>query len=205
MDPSKISEVLRWPIPKSLMGFHGFLGLTGYYCRFICNYGQLPRPLTSLLKKEALHPFKWSSLAHEAFVNLKQAVTFALVLTMPNFSKHFVVECDSSGIGLGAVLMQDVKPLAFYSKTLSSNSLALSAYDRELMALVLVVTHWHIERIFTVQTDHCNLRHLLKAQQHWISKLIGYRFVGINCLIRSRLCNHRDLQTCIGLYCFLRI
>lgn len=79
---------------------------------------------------------------------------------MLDFPKYFVVECDASVISLGALLMQDGKPLAFYSKALSSNSFALSAYDRELMALVLAVTHWGpylIGQIFTVEKDHSSL------------------------------------------------
>lgn len=77
-----------------------------------------------------------------AFDNLKTALVTAPVLALADFSCSFVVECDASGHGIGAVLMQNGKPIAYYSKALSDQNLAKSAYQREIMALVLVVQHW---------------------------------------------------------------
>uniref|UniRef100_A0A2N9HR88 Reverse transcriptase n=1 Tax=Fagus sylvatica TaxID=28930 RepID=A0A2N9HR88_FAGSY len=132
-DPKKIAAMVDWPIPKSLKALRGFLGLTGYYRKFIKGYGQIASPLTSLLKKDA---FLWSEKAEKAFEELKAAVSQPPVLALPDFSKTFVIECDASGFGMGAVLMQDGRPLAYYSQALKGKNLFLSTYEKELLALV---------------------------------------------------------------------
>lgn len=104
MDPQKIEAILQWPPPKTLEALRGFLGLTGYCGRFICKYGQIAHPLTDLLKKGY---FKWTEESSKAFTQLQQAITTAPVLSMPDFSKPFSIECDASGKGIGAALTQD--------------------------------------------------------------------------------------------------
>ncbi|KAL1199502.1 putative mitochondrial protein [Cardamine amara subsp. amara] len=164
MDPTKISSVLQWPTPKSLKAVRGFLGLTGYYRRFIQNYSLIARPLTNLLRKDQPSKFTWSSEAATAFEKLRKAVTEAPVLVMPDFSKTFVIECDASGVGIGAVLMQASQPIAYFNKALSEKSLSKSAYEKELMALVLSIQHWRpylLGRRFTVRTDQISLKHIV--------------------------------------------
>ncbi|KAD5961580.1 hypothetical protein E3N88_13053 [Mikania micrantha] len=182
MDPAKIQAVLDWPIPTSIKGLRGFLGLTGYYRKFIQSYGSIARPLTDLTKKNA---FLWSDQAQTAFEQLKQALVSVPVLTLPNFDQPFTIECDASGRGVGAVLMQHKKPIAFFSKGLSDRNLAKSAYDREMMALVLAVQHWRqylLGTHFVVCTDQKSLKFLLQQrittpdQQNWVAKLLGYDF-----------------------------
>ena len=122
--------------PKALKGF---LGLTGYYRKFILNYGHIVAPLTALLKKNA---FIWSIHAKEAFQQLKVAVSQPLVMALPNFNLPFTIECDASGFGLGAILMQNHKPISFHSQLLKGRALQLCTYKKELLALVIAVHKW---------------------------------------------------------------
>ena len=112
------------------------MGLTSYYRKFIKNYVLIVAPLTALLRKNA---FDWSIAADLAFHQLKAAVSQPPVLALPNFNQHFIIECDASGTGLGAVLMQNQKPIAFHSQILKGKALQLSTYEKELLALVTAV------------------------------------------------------------------
>ncbi|KAJ9564989.1 hypothetical protein OSB04_000955 [Centaurea solstitialis] len=182
VDPSKIRSILDWPVPRNVKGVRGFLGLTGYYRKFVKGYGKLAKPLTDLTKKEG---FAWGSEAQAAFEQLKRVMTNPPLLMLPDFSQPFEVECDASGRGIGAVLMQNRRPIAYFSKALSSHNLSKSTYEKELMALVLAIQHWRpylLGRHFQVYTDQRSLRHLLQQriasadQQNWLAKLLGYHF-----------------------------
>ncbi|KAF5817053.1 putative nucleotidyltransferase, Ribonuclease H [Helianthus annuus] len=151
--PTKIEAVVKWLVPTTVKQLRGFLGLTGYYRRFISSYGSLAKPLTQLLQKDA---FKWSPEAQQAFESLKTALCNAPVLALPDWSQEFVVETDASSQGLGAVLMQRNHPIAFVSKPLSARQCSLSVYEKELLAILLAVKHWHqylILNHFTIKTD----------------------------------------------------
>ena len=131
-----------------------FLGLTGYYRKFIKGYGSIAHPLTDLLKKDSL---KWSGKAFVAFSKLKEDVTQPPMLALPDFSRPFVIECDASGCGLGAVLMQDQRPIAFHSQALKGKNLHLLTYETELLASATAVKKWRsylLGRPFVVRIDH---------------------------------------------------
>lgn len=102
MDPAKVQAVRDWPQPRSVQAVRGFLGLTGYYRKFVRDYGTIAAPLIALLKKEG---FLWNDDATTAFQALKTAITSASVLVLPDFTKPFVVECDTSSHGFGTVLI----------------------------------------------------------------------------------------------------
>ncbi|XP_071694960.1 uncharacterized mitochondrial protein AtMg00860-like [Rutidosis leptorrhynchoides] len=115
-DPSKIEAMDNWPEPKILKQLRGFLGLAGYYRRFIQGYASISSPLTQLLKKDS---FKWSEDASIAFNKLKQQMIQAPVLALPDLTKEFTIKMDASGIGIGAVLQQEGLLIAYMSRTLS--------------------------------------------------------------------------------------
>jgi hypothetical protein len=140
VDPKKIEAMQYWPHPKTLKSLSGFLGLTGYYRKFVKNYGKIAAPLTALLKKNS---FTWTPAAAQNFQTLKTAMCTTPVLALPDFTKTFVLECDASGKGIGTVLMQEGRPLAFTSKQLSEKNLGKPIYEKEMLAILHAVELWH--------------------------------------------------------------
>jgi hypothetical protein len=112
VDPKKIEAMKDWPHPKTLKILHGFLGLTGYYRKFV----KIAAPLTALLKKNS---FTWTLVVAQSFQTLKMAMCTTPVLALPDFTKSFVLECDASGKGIGVVRMQEGRPLALPNNQLS--------------------------------------------------------------------------------------
>ncbi|XP_058741863.1 uncharacterized protein LOC131614269 [Vicia villosa] len=181
-DPEKVKAILDWPLPRSLTTLRGFLGLTGFYRRFVKNYATLAAPLTDLLRSTK---FQWSTEASLAFTSLKHKMTDMPVLALPNFKKTFIVETDASGVSIGAVLSQDGHPIAFFSKKMCPRMQAASVYVREMYAVTEAVKKWRqylIGQHFHIHTDQKSLRNLLlqkiqtPEQQKWTSKLQGFNF-----------------------------
>lgn len=194
-DPNEIKDMLDWPIPKDVKGLRGFLGLTGYYRKFVKNYGKIAWPLTQQLKKDH---FKWDEDAQSAFEQLKQAMTSIPVLAIPDFEKTFIIETDASGKGIGVVLMQEERPVAYMSQTISDRAWNKSVYERELMAVVLSIQKWRhylLGRHFVVHilADQSVMD---EEQQRWISKLLGFDFES-NTSLGSRIRQQmHSLESC---------
>jgi hypothetical protein len=128
--------------------------LFGYYRWFIRGYGQICRPLYDLLKKDS---FSWTDTHTAAFLQLKQSLTEAPVLALPNFTIPFILECDASGSGIGLVLMQNKRPIAYYSKSLGPKVTALSTYEKEAIAILESLKKWRhylIGSPLIIKTDH---------------------------------------------------
>lgn len=136
-DNTKVDDVLSWPTPMNIKEVRSFLGLAGYYRKFVKHFAMLAKPLYQLLKKDML--FIWTSGHEEAFHSLKQALSSALVLAIPNFSKTFCLETDACKNGVGAVLLQDGHPLAFISKPLGVKTQGLSTYEKEYLSILMAV------------------------------------------------------------------
>ncbi|KAL0420984.1 UNVERIFIED_CONTAM: Retrovirus-related Pol polyprotein from transposon.6 [Sesamum latifolium] len=181
-DPQKIEYMKEWPLPTSIKALRGFLGLTGYYRKFIKGYGAISKPLTSLLKKDG---FIWNPEAEAAFNHLKEVMTSVPVLALPNFSQPFIVETDACGKGIGAVLMQEGRHIASLSKALATKNMGLSTYKKGFLALLLAITKWkhYLQgNHFIIRTDQKSLKHILDQridsilQQKWITKLLGLSY-----------------------------
>ena len=138
-DPGKIKIVQNWPVPSSVKELRSFLGMAGYYRKFVQHFGIIAKPLTNLLKKNEL--FVWTSVHQDAFTTLKHALISAPVLAMPDFSQKFVIETDASATGIGAVLQQNGHPIAFVSKALGPRNQALSIYEKEYLAILMAIDH----------------------------------------------------------------
>ncbi|XP_039004688.1 uncharacterized protein LOC120131883 [Hibiscus syriacus] len=163
-DPSKIAAIKNWSFPQNLKSLRGFLGLTGYYRRFIKGYGAISRPFTMMLKKDG---FTWNPTAVTAFNQLKEIMCQAPVLALPDFTKEFCLETDASSEGIGVVLSQGGRPLAYLSKALSTKNMDLSIYEKEYLAILLAVSKWrhYLEcGSFVIKTDHEPLKYLLEQK-----------------------------------------
>jgi hypothetical protein len=116
VDPDKVQEVMNWKLPMTISQIRSFLELAGYYRRFIPDFYRIAKPITELLKKEA--KFVWGQKCEDAFHALRQHLTTTPVLAQPDSSEPFDVYCDAYGTGLGCVLMQDNRVIAYASRTL---------------------------------------------------------------------------------------
>ncbi|RVW31621.1 Transposon Tf2-11 polyprotein [Vitis vinifera] len=182
VDGKKIEAMIAWPQPTTITELRGFLGLTGYYRKFVRNYGVLARPLTNLLKKGN---FKWDEDAAAAFTMLKQALTTTPTLAMPNFNEPFTIETDASGDGIGAVLTQQGRPIAYMIRALGVTKRSWSIYAKEMLAIVEAIRTWRpyiLGRKFFIRTDQRSLKYFLEQrvatseQQKWVAKLLGYDY-----------------------------
>jgi hypothetical protein len=141
VDSSKVKDILEWKPPTTVHQVRSFLGLAGYYRRFIPDFSKIVKPITSLLKNDT--KFDWSSRYNEAFEHLKVLLTTAPVLAQPDIEKPFDVYCDASGSGLGCVLMQEGRVIAYASRQLRRHEEHYQTHDLELAAVVHDLKIWH--------------------------------------------------------------
>jgi len=134
VDPAKVQEVLDWKVPTSVHEVWSFLGLAGYYRRFIPKFSKISKPMTRLLQKD--EKFVWMPECEEAFHKLRTLLTSAPVLAQPDIEKPFDVFCDASGIGLGCVLMQEGRVIAYASRQLRKHEVNYPTHDLELAEVV---------------------------------------------------------------------
>ncbi|KAM1179276.1 hypothetical protein ACFX2G_018865 [Malus domestica] len=166
----------------TVKALRGFLRLAGYYRKFIPDFGKIIGPLTVLTKKDN---FKWNDAAIMPFNTLKQAMLSPQVLALSDFSQPFTIESDALGYGIGAVLQRNGRPIAFTSKALSVMNQSLSAYEREMMAILHTIKKWQsylVDKHFITKTYHHSLKLFLQNrantpfQQKWVSKLLGFDY-----------------------------
>jgi hypothetical protein len=110
VDPRKVTAILDWNAPKDVRGIKSFIGMAGYYRRFIEGFSKIARPMTALLAKKI--EFKWTPACQKSFETLKEKLTMAPVLILPDVHKPYSVYCDASYTGLGCVLMQEGRVVA---------------------------------------------------------------------------------------------
>ncbi|GJV19199.1 putative reverse transcriptase domain-containing protein [Tanacetum coccineum] len=181
VDPAKIEAIKDWASPKTPTEIRQFLGLAGYYRRFIEGFSKIARPMTKLTQKSV--KFEWGEKAEAAFQLLKQKLCSAPILALPEGSENFVVYCDASHKGLGAVLMQREKVIAYASRQLKVHEKNYTTHDLELGAVVFALKMWRHYLYGTkcvVFTDHKSLQHILDQkelnmrQRRWLELLSDY-------------------------------
>ncbi|WVZ52002.1 LOW QUALITY PROTEIN: hypothetical protein U9M48_003098 [Paspalum notatum var. saurae] len=178
VDPGKVESVLNWKQPESVSEIRSFLGLVGYYRRFIKDFSKTAKPMTSLTKKNA--KYTWSPNREEAF---RRSLTTAPVLAQPDVAKPFDVYCDASGNGLGCVLMQEGRVVAYASRQLRKHEANYPTHDLELATVVHALKIWRhylLGNTCHIYTDHKSLKYILTQpelnmrQRRWLELIKDY-------------------------------
>jgi hypothetical protein len=184
MDEAKIVAITSWPLPTTVTQVRSFLGLAGFYRRFVRDFSTIATPLHELTKNRV--SFHWGPSQQQAFDALKSKLTQAPLLQLPDFDKTFELECDASSIGIGGVLIQGGKPVAFFSEKLHGPTLNYSTCDKELYALVRVLQTWQHylwSKEFVIHLDHESLKYLKgqsnlnKRHAKWIEFIESFPYI----------------------------
>ncbi|WVZ63718.1 hypothetical protein U9M48_013326 [Paspalum notatum var. saurae] len=184
VDEAKVQAIRSWPTPTTVSQVRSFHGLAGFYRRFVPNFSTIAAPLNELTKKGVA--FRWGKPREDAFNLLKDKLTHAPLLQLPDFGKTFELECDASGVGIGGVLMQENKPVAYFSEKLSGPVLNYSTYDKELYALVRSLETWQHylwPKEFVIHSDHESLKHirsqvkLNRRHAKWVEFIESFPYV----------------------------
>lgn len=180
-DPEKISAIKGWPQPTTVTEVRSFLGLAGYYRKFVNGFASLAKPLTKLTGK-GVH-FEWSPQAEEAFTKLKETLITAPILALPDQDKPYAIYTDASRVGLGCVLMQEDRVIAYASRQLRKHEENYPTHDLEMAAVVFALKIWRsylygaVVRVFT---DHKSLKYLFTQpdlnlrQRRWMEFITDY-------------------------------
>ncbi|GJS43201.1 putative reverse transcriptase domain-containing protein [Tanacetum coccineum] len=189
VDPRKIEAVKNWKTPTTPSKIRSFLGLAGYYRRFIANFSKIAKPLTSLTQKN--QKYVWGVEQEEAFQTLKNNLCDAPILTLPHGVEDFVVYCNASNQGLGCVLMQRGKVITYASRQLKTHEKNYTTHDLELGAVVFALKTWRhylYDTKSVIYTDHKSIQHIFDQkeqnmrQRRWIELFSDYE-----CEIRYHL------------------
>lgn len=181
VDPSKVKDILEWKPPTTVHQVRSFLGMAGYYRRFIPDFSKIAKPITELLKNHV--KFVWSSECNKAFEELKKLMTTAPVLAQPNIEKAFDVYCDASGIGIGCVLMQEGRVIAYASRQLKRHEEHYPTHDLELAAVVHALKIWRhylLGNTCHIYIDHKSLKYIFTQselnmrQRRWLELIKDY-------------------------------
>jgi hypothetical protein len=161
VDPSKITSIMERKVPTNPTEVRAFLGLAGYYRKYVEGFSSIARPLTQLLKKDK--KFEWTEKCEQSFQELKKRLVLAPILTMPDITKSFDVYCDASKLGLGSVLMQDGTVITYLSRQLRPHELNYPTHDLELAAVVHALKTWRhylMGNRCELHTDHKSLKYI---------------------------------------------
>ena len=166
VDPQKVEAVANWPRPTTVTEIRSFLGLAGYYRRFVKDFSRIAAPMTKLTRKQV--KFQWNDQCEKSFQTLKTCLTTAPVLTLPTESGSFAIYCDASRVGLGCVLMQDRKVIAYASRQLKKHEVNYPTHDLEMAAVIFALKIWR-HYLYGVRcevyTDHKSLQYILQQKE----------------------------------------
>ena len=173
-EQGKLVTVQMFSIPETKTHVRAFLGLTGYYRRFIPNYADVALPLTDLTKKKAPNQIRWDEKCNQAFSKLKELLCSSPILQSPDFSRPFILQTDASDQGVGAVLSQQEEdgvenPVSYYSRKLLPREQRYSTVEKELLAIKLATNAFKVYllgRKFTIVTDHRSLEWLDRLKEN---------------------------------------
>jgi hypothetical protein len=181
VDPSKIKSIMERKAPTNPTEVRAFLGLAGYYRKFVEGFSSIARPLTQLLKKE--RKFEWTEKCKQSFQELKKRLVSAPILTMHDITESFDVYCDASKLGLGSVLMQEGKVIVYLSRQLRPHELNYPTHDLELATVVHALKTWRhylMGNRCEIYTDHKSLKYIFSQkelnmrQRRWIELIKDY-------------------------------
>ncbi|XP_016732311.1 uncharacterized protein [Gossypium hirsutum] len=184
VDQEKIKAIRDWPRPMSVTQVRSFHGLASFYRRFVSKFSTIAAPLTSVIKKNS--SFIWNDEQEKSFIKIKDCLTNAPLLALPDFSKTFEIECDASGLGIGAVLTQDERPVAYFSEKLNGAVLNYPVYDKEMYTLIRALETWQHylwPKEFVIHSDHEALKHikgqhkLNRRHAKWVEYLGSFSYV----------------------------